>query len=162
MKSSQAIDQMRKVIRRQHKSLSTEDCYVFWLRRYIARLHSMPEELPSEKKLERFLTELAIRHNVAASTQNQAFNAVLFFYKDVLGQPLGNVDALRAKRPAHERHAPSVSDTQALLRTIRNVGGYPTSQVALMRHYALLRVENQTALTHAGKDHSLAESIESE
>ena len=69
MKTSQAIDRMREVIRRQHKSLSTEDCYVFWLRRYIAKLRS-PEELPSEKKLELFLTELAIRDGVAASTQN--------------------------------------------------------------------------------------------
>jgi len=90
-------------------------------------LYKLPQyspELTSEKKLEIFLTGLALRNNVAASTQNQAFNAVLFFYKDVLGQPLGNVDALRAKRPVHERHAPSVSDTRLLLRTFRNVAGY--------------------------------------
>jgi hypothetical protein len=103
MKGSQAIDRMRQVIRLQHKSLATEDCCVFWLRRYIAARHTISAELSSEKKLERFLTQLALHDNLAASTQNQAFNAVVFFYKAVLGQPLGNVDALRAKRTVSNR-----------------------------------------------------------
>jgi integrase len=140
MKTTQAIDRLRQVIRRQHKALATEDNYVFWLGRYIKALRGLPPELPSEKKLESFLTGLALRHNVAASSQNQAFNAVLFFYKEVLGQPLGNVDALRAKRPVHERHAPSVGDTCLLLRTIRNVGGYPTNLIARMLYGCGLRV----------------------
>jgi hypothetical protein len=105
MNPSQAICRMREVIRRQHKALSTEDCYLFWLRRYMKALRKMPEGLSSEKKLELFLTDLARYRDVSASTQNQAFNAVLFFYRDVLGQPIGNVDALRAKRPVHERQA---------------------------------------------------------
>jgi integrase len=140
MKGSQAIDRMRQVIRLQHKSLATEDCYVFWLRRYIAALHTIPAELSSEKKLERFLTHLALHDNVAASTQNQAFNAVVFFYKAVLSQPLGNVDALRAKRPVHQRHAPSLAETQLLLQAIRNVGGYPTNLVARLLYGCGLRV----------------------
>jgi len=43
MKGSEAIDRMRQVIRLQHKSLATEDCYVFWLRRYIAALRPLPK-----------------------------------------------------------------------------------------------------------------------
>jgi len=125
MKKSQAIHRLRRVIRRQHKALATEDSYVFWVWRYISSVVSIPPELPSEKKLEMFLTGLALHHNVAAGTQNPAFNAVLFFYKEVLAQPLGDVDALRAKRPAHERHAPSLSDTRQFLQTIRNVGAIP-------------------------------------
>ncbi|HEY5910342.1 MAG TPA: integron integrase [Verrucomicrobiae bacterium] len=140
MKESQAIDRLRQVIRRQHKALSTEDSYVFWVRRYIHSLASTAPELPSEKKVEIFLTRLALRYNVAASTQNQAFNAVIFLYKQVLGQPLGNVDALRAKRPLHERHAPSVSDTRQLLQAIRNVGGYPTNLIARLLYGCGLRV----------------------
>ena len=140
MTISHAIDRLREVLRRQHKALSTEDSYVFWLRRYIQAVQKLPKDLPSEKKLEEFLTGLALRQNVSASTQNQAFNAVVFFYKNVLGQPLGNVDALRAKRPAHERQAPSVSDTQLLLQTIRNVGGYPTNLIARLLYGCGLRV----------------------
>jgi len=84
----------------------------------------MPSTLTSEKKLERFLTDLARRHDVSASSQNQALNAILFFYREVLGQTVGNVNALRAKRPVHARHAPTLADTQLLLQTIRNVGDY--------------------------------------
>lgn len=140
MNTTQAIEQLRQVLRRQHKALATEDCYTFWLRRYIQALGSMPENLSSEKKLEQFLTDLALRGNVAASTQNQAFNAVLFFYREVLGKPFGNVDALRAKRPVHERHAPSVTETRLLLRTIPNLGGYPTNLIARMLYGCGLRV----------------------
>jgi site-specific recombinase XerD len=110
-----AIERLRNVIRRQHKSLSTESSYVYWLRQYVTALQSMPGALPSEQKLESFLTHLARHRDVSASTQNQAFNAILYFYKEVLRQPLQNIDALRARRPAHERHAPTVAETQALL-----------------------------------------------
>ncbi len=112
MTSTKVIDRLRQVLRRQHKALSTEDSYSFWLRRYISAVRRMPKDLSSERKLEPFLTELALRDNVAASTQNQAFNSVVFFYKEALGQPLGNVDALCATRPVHERHAPSIPETR--------------------------------------------------
>jgi integron integrase len=140
MKCEQALERLRVVIRRQHKALATEESYVFWVRRYIHSLRTLSPGLTSEKKFELFLTSLALRHNVAASTQNQAFNAVLYFYKEVLGQPLSNVDSLRAKRPVHERHAPSVADTCQLLQTIRNVGGYPTNLIARLLYGCGLRV----------------------
>jgi hypothetical protein len=69
------------------------------------------------------LTELALKWDVAAATQNQAFNAIAFFYKDVLGNPLHGVDALRATRPIHLRHAPTVSETRALLQAVRDEAG---------------------------------------
>ncbi len=140
MKTHEALQRAREVIRRQHKALATEDTYLFWLRHYIQALRAMPPELPSEKKLERFLTDLARSREVSASTQNQALNAVLFFYRDVLGQPLGNIDALRANRPVHERHAPSRSETQLLLQNVRNENGYPTNLVARMLYGCGMRV----------------------
>jgi len=103
-------------------------------------LRQMPPQMSSEKKLERFLTDLAVEHDVSASTQNQAFNAVLFFYAQVLGQPLSNVNALRAHRPAHERHAPTLSETQGLLQAVRNHGGYPTNLIARMLYGCGMRV----------------------
>src|SRR5262245_9398596 len=108
MNTAQAIERLRRVIRRQHKSLATEDTYIFWLRRYMAALHKMPNTLSSEKKLEQFLSDLARHRDLSASSQNQAFNAIAFFYKDVLRQPLGDVNALRARRPIHARHAPTL------------------------------------------------------
>jgi hypothetical protein len=124
MNAELSIQRLQAVARRQHKALSTEETYVYWLRRYMAALPRYPATLTSEKRVERFLSDLVRHRDVSASSQNQAFNAILFFYKDVLGQPLQGVDALRATRPAHIRHAPSISDTRALLETIRNVGGH--------------------------------------
>jgi site-specific recombinase XerD len=90
MNRNAAIQRLREVCRRQHKSLSTERTYALWLADFIGFIQQ-PKAVAlssSEKKLEGFLTMLALKRNVSASTQNQAFNAVVFFYKDVLGQPL--------------------------------------------------------------------------
>jgi integron integrase len=140
MNTEQAIQRVRQVLRRQHKALSTEEAYVFWLRRYISALRHMASDIPSEKKIEQFLTSLARERDLSASSQNQAFNAVLFFYKHVLGQSLGNINALRAQRPVHARHAPTVQETLLLLQTIRNLGGYPTNLIARMLYGCGLRV----------------------
>jgi hypothetical protein len=131
--AEQAISRLREVVRRQHKAISTESTYVFWLRRYMLAIPRHPEELTSEQKLERFLTEWARDRGISAVSQNQAFNAILFFYRDVLGHPLQDVDALRATRPVRMRSAPSVEHTQALLKMIRNIGGYPTNLVGATR-----------------------------
>jgi hypothetical protein len=66
MNETQAIERMRQVIRRQHKALATEDACVLWLRRYMKALRQIPPELSSEKKMEEFLTDLAVEHDVSA------------------------------------------------------------------------------------------------
>ena len=124
MKAIEAITKLREVLRREHKALATEASDVQWLRRYMAALADLPLTLSREQKLEHFLTALALRHDVAASTQNQAFNASACFSQDVLGTPLHNVDALRATRPAHLRHAPTVSKTRSLLQAVPDLAGY--------------------------------------
>jgi integrase len=106
----------------------------------------MPKDLSSEQKMEHFLTDLARYHGLSASSQNQAFNAILFFYRDVLRQTIGNVNALRAQRPVHMRHAPTITDTQRLLQTVRNVGGYPTNLIVRMLYGCGLRVTEPVSL----------------
>ncbi|MFO1452652.1 MAG: integron integrase [Opitutaceae bacterium] len=140
MNAEEAIHRTRAVIRRQHKALATETSYVSWLRRYMIAVQQYPPSFTSEQKLERFLSDLARERDISASSQNQAFNAVLFFYRDVLGRPLKGVDALRASKPARMRSAPSMDDTRALLKTIRNIGGYPTSLIARLLYGCGLRV----------------------
>jgi integron integrase len=117
MNTAHAVQKLADVVRRKHLSLSTEQSYCGWLKRYCAYIRKLPP-LPSEQKLERFLTALA-RNDVAASTQNQAFNAVLFFYKEVLGQELNNIQSLRARRPQQLRHAASREDTMRLLQAVQ-------------------------------------------
>lgn len=96
------LDQLREVLRLRHYSIRTEQTYCDWVKRYI-RFHNMQsrQELnPAEEKIELFLSDLAVKGNVAASTQNQAFNALLFLYREVLHQELNQINALRADRPA--------------------------------------------------------------
>jgi integron integrase len=135
-----AIEQLRCVLRRQHKALATEDNYIFWLRRYVKALNKMPDSLSSEQKLERFLTGLARYQEVAASTQNQALNAILYFYKEVLKKPLQGIDSLRATRQPRMRHAPTVAETQSLLKTVPDIAGYPTNLVARLLYGCGFRV----------------------
>jgi hypothetical protein len=80
MNTSEAISRLRQVIRRQHKAISTETSYVYWLRRYVVALQKMPPTLSSKHKIERFLSQLARQRQVSASSQNQALNALVFFY----------------------------------------------------------------------------------
>jgi hypothetical protein len=91
------VARITEIMRRKHPALATEHSYCAWLRRYCDYLKGLPSHLSSEQKLERFLTVLA-QKGVAAGTQNQAFNANVFFYKDALGMELKNVQALRARR----------------------------------------------------------------
>jgi hypothetical protein len=125
MNTLNAIQRLRQVLRRQHKAISTESSYVYWLRQYIAALRHLPQTLSARQKLEHFLTQLACKRNVAASTQNQGLNALVFFYQEVLGQPIQGLEALRAKRPVTVRHAPTLPETYALLRTVPDLNGYP-------------------------------------
>lgn len=156
MKPNDAIVRLQKVIRRQHKSLRTEEAYVYWLKRYMTALDHMPSTLTSEQKVDRFLTGLAGNRATAASTQHQAFNAVVFFYKDVLGQPLQSLAPLRVRRPAHLRHAPTVPEVQALLQAVPDVSGYPTNLVARLLYGCGFRVAEPLNLRI--KDVSLKQS----
>ncbi|MFZ2959720.1 MAG: integron integrase [Candidatus Ozemobacteraceae bacterium] len=83
----------------RHYSPKTEKVYRVWLRKFQAFTHSKSPNLLSVADVKDFLTFLAVKGKVAASTQNQAFNALLFFFRHVLGKEFGKVDGVvRAKR----------------------------------------------------------------
>ena len=93
------LDQVREAIRTKHYSRRTEQSYVSWIRRFILYYDKRhPKDMGTEE-IENFLSYLATDLKVAPSTQNQAFNALLFLYKQVLRTDLGNnIQAVRAKR----------------------------------------------------------------
>jgi integron integrase len=97
------MDQVREVMRLRHYSIRTEYTYADWIRRFV-KFHGMKERSElledSESKIEMFLSDLAVKGNVAVSTQNQAFNALLFLYREVLHHELNKIQAVRATRPA--------------------------------------------------------------
>ena len=99
------FDQVREVCRVKHFSLRTEQTYVGWARRYVFFLKARRGGWVHPKdggaaEVREFLSALARESKVAASTQNQALNALVFLYQEVLGVPLGELgEALRAVRP---------------------------------------------------------------
>ncbi len=100
IEQSPFLNRVREVIRARHYSIRTEQSYTQWVKRFIlfhGKRH--PKEL-GENEVVAFLTHLAVKRQVSPSTQNQALNALVFLYRHVLDQPLGDIiGAVRAKRP---------------------------------------------------------------
>ena len=125
------LDQVREVMRLKHYSLRTERSYCDWIRRYIHFHHFKAREelfVSPEAKVEQFLSDLAVRGQVAASTQNQAFNALLFLYREVLHHSLENIQAVRADRPVR---VPVVLTMDEVREVLRAMSGVPQLVVKL-------------------------------
>ncbi len=125
------LDQVRDVIRLKHYSIRTERAYGDWIRRFIL-FHDKrhPREMGSAE-IEAFLTHLAVERQVAASTQNQALNALVFLYRQVLRKDLdGPIQPVRAKRP---KRLPTVLTKQEALTVIDHLSG--TYQLMTMIFY---------------------------
>ena len=94
------LDRVRHACRVRHYSIRTEEAYHDWVRRFIlfhGKRH--PQEMGAAE-INQFLTHLAVDGHVAASTQNQAFCALLFLYRDVLQVEPGRIaGVIRANRP---------------------------------------------------------------
>lgn len=94
------LDQVRAACRVRHFSLRTEVAYIHWIRRYIVHHGKRHPREMREPEVNAFLTDLAVRGQVSASTQNQALAALLFLYEHVLAKPLDRLEGVvRAKRP---------------------------------------------------------------
>lgn len=118
-RQSPFLDHVRRAIRVRHYSIRTERSYIDWTVRYI-RFHDCrhPEDM-GEAEVAAFLSYLAVDQRVAASTQNQALNALVFLYKAVIGRPLGELNGVtRAKRP---ERLPIVLTPDEVGRLLRNV-----------------------------------------
>ena len=126
MQLQHAISSVQDACLLKHLSVQTEKTYVYWIRRYglFLQAASVPPSQSSEAKMEAFLTSLA-RAGVSASTQNQAFNALLFLYREVLKQEIREVNALRAKRPVSLRYCPTQIEVNQLLAHVTDIYGYP-------------------------------------
>lgn len=110
------LDLLRTRIRLKHYSLRTENTYTEWAKRYIL-FHNKrhPAEMGKEE-VEAFLSHLAVKHNVSASTQNQAKAALLFLYREVLETELPWLDDVeQAKKPQRLPVVLTVNEVQALL-----------------------------------------------
>jgi integron integrase len=137
------IDQIRAVIRAKHYSRRTEEAYVHWTRQFIL-FHNKRHPLEmGEIEVASFLEHLAVNKAVAASTQNQALNALVFLYGTVLQKPFGKLGTItRAKRP---QRLPSVL-SQAEVEKFFNVMQGRYSLMARLLYGAGLRLTECVSL----------------
>ena len=118
--SPKLLDRVRWHLRVKHYSIRTEQAYVDWIRRYILFHRKRHPSEMDEKEITEFLTHLAVEKNVAASTQNQAFNALLFLYQQVLDRKLDFIDNVqRVTRPAKLPVVLTPSEARAVIAHLK-------------------------------------------
>lgn len=118
------LDRARDRLRIKHYSYHTERSYLAWMKRFILFHDKRHPKYLGVKEIEAFLSHLAVNRNVAASTQNQAFNAILFLYREILRKDLGEtIDAVRAKKPKRLPVVLSKSEVAAVLTVMNGLSG---------------------------------------
>jgi len=121
---SELIRKIRETIRVKHYSYKTEKTYVQWALRFDKYMSALPEEAKaidqwSSMDVQNFLSRLAIKCRVSSSTQNQAFHALLFLFRDVLRRDLDNLQGtVRAKRGPKLPVVLSMEEVKALFEHI--------------------------------------------
>jgi integron integrase len=126
------LEQMRQLLRVRRYARRTEDCYVDWARRYILFHNKQHPAALGKGEVGRFLTDLAANGQVTASTQNQALNALLFLYQQVLEIPLGRLDFLKATRPGRLPVVLSRGEVKRVLDAVVGGDGLFRLMVALL------------------------------
>jgi integron integrase len=116
-KERKLLDRFSDAIKARHYSRRTEKTYRFWIKRFIV-FHGMrhPKEM-AEKEVNEFLTRLAVKEHVSASTQTQALSAILFLYRHVLKRELGVLEGLvRARKSKYRPTVLTKDEMRALLK----------------------------------------------
>ncbi len=124
------LDRVRTAIRSRNYSPRTEKAYIFWIRRFIVFSGRRHPDTMAEPEISRFLEAIATRLRVSASTQNQAFSAVLFLYRTVLGRELTGLQGTpRAKIP---QRVPVVLSQHEIAAILHGMDGPPALAAALL------------------------------
>jgi integron integrase len=136
------MEQVSIVCRRRHFSRRTEEAYRFWIRQYI-RFHALkhPRDL-GVMGIKPFINFLAVDKYVAASTQSQALNALIFLYRDVLEMEVGHIEGLR--RVQHISRIPVVLTVDEVRMVLSNMTGTPRLMAELIYGAGLRVTEAMT------------------
>jgi integron integrase len=122
-KTPRLLEQVRDALRLRHASPRTIDTYQDWIRRFVLFHGSRHPKTMGDREVNEFLSDLATRRNVAASTQNQALAALLFLFRNVLGLSIDVGRRLvRAKRPHRRPNVISREDVSCVLDHIEGRG----------------------------------------
>lgn len=121
------IDKLREAIRIKHYSKKTEKTYSGWVKSfyfYVANVKNKGVDNPLETEdVKDYLSYLALKKKVSASTQNQAFNALLFLFRNIFGSELGDLSStVRAKRGERLPVVLSVEEVERMFKQIKAQG----------------------------------------
>lgn len=137
------LDQISIVCRRRHFSRSTENAYRYWVRQFVLFHGKRHPGQMGPAEVESFRNHLATERHVAASTQSQALNAIVFLYAEVLGQPLGQVTNL--KRVQRRIRVPAVLTVEGVRATLGQMAG-TSKLMAELIYCAGLRIHECVSL----------------
>jgi len=117
------LDQVRYALRVLHYSYKTEKAYIPWIYQFVVFHNKRHPAEMGEKEIREFLTHLAVKQKVAASTQNQALCAIIFLYREVLKMDIGDFSdgLIWAKKPGHLPEVYTPEEAQAILNNLTGV-----------------------------------------
>ena len=119
----EALAEMRRLMRLRHYSPRTESSYLNWARRFLAYTKRSGSTRPTAEDVKSYLSHLAIARKVAASTQNQAFNALLFLFRNVFQIQLDDMNSVvRARSGRKLPVVLSPEETRAVLEAAVGIG----------------------------------------
>ena len=136
---SPLLERMRQALRVRHYSIRTERSYIGWVRRFIVFHGKCHPEKMGKQEVETFLTWLAVERRVSPSTQNQALQAILFLYRNVLEIELPWMeDVIRAR---HRRRVPVVLSRKEVEQLLTQVPDSVWLPVAMLYGAGLRKLE---------------------
>jgi integron integrase len=155
-----ALREMKKLLRLRHYAYRTEQTYVDWVSRYLKYVKRLGLVWNDTGSMRAYLSYLALSRKVASSTQNQAFSALLFLFRETLRIEVPDVDAVRAKRGPKLPVVLSVDEVKRLLGRVEGTrglmlrllygGGLRVSEVLRLRVQDL-DFDNSLLYVRAGK-----------
>jgi len=124
------LDQVRNDLRVKHYSLRTEQSYTSWIKRFVLYHNKKHPAEMDAKEVSAFLSHLAIDKNVSSATQNQALQAILYLYKNILKKDIEFINEVsRAKRI---KHLPVVFSKTETIKIFENLDGVPKLVISLL------------------------------
>ncbi len=124
------LEQVRTELRVNHYSKKTEEAYLGWIKRFIL-FHNKrhPNEMGKEE-IQKFINHLSVEQNVSSSTQNQALQAILYLYKNVLKKEVGWLDVI--KHATRIKHLPVVFSKKEIIKIFEHLSGTPKLIMSLL------------------------------
>lgn len=154
MQKPKLLDEARNVARLKHLSYKTEKSYLHYIREYILFHDKRHPSVMGAAEIRAFLSHLAVNKNVAASTQNIAFSALLFLYREVLKSDMPDISGVeRARRPARLPVVFTRGEVQSVLSHLRG----PTLLVASLLYGSGLRPSEALRLRVKDVDFELSQ-----